>query len=132
MYQLTCQNSIVEKKKNHFYFYNTFTKLYSSYICPILDYSAGVWGYKQFYAPDVVQNRSLRYFLGVHRFASNSAINGDMGWLSCRNRRKIAMINLWNRLVKIPTNRFIHLIFKWDRIFSNRKKYMVKRNEKYI
>ena len=99
--------------------YNTFTKLYSSYICPILDYSAGVWGFKQFSAPEVIQNRSIRYFLGVHRFSSNFVINGDMGWLSCRNRRKIAMINLWNRLVKMPSNRFISHVFNWDRKFSN-------------
>ena len=99
--------------------YNTFTKLYSSYICPILDYSSGVWGFKNYSQPEVVQNRSIRYFLGVHRFASNLVINGDMGWLSCRNRRKLSMINLWNRLIKMPQTRFISSVFRWDLKFFN-------------
>ena len=99
--------------------YITFTKLYCSYICPILDYSSGVWGFKQFSCSEVLQNRAIRYFLGVHRFASNFTINGDMGWLSCRNRRKISMVNLWNRLIKMPTNRFISHVFKWDLKFAN-------------
>ena len=99
--------------------YNTFTKLYSSYICPILDYSSGVWGFKNYPSPEVVQNRSIRYFLGVHKFASNYMIHGDMGWLSCRNRRKLSMVNLWNRLIKMPETRLIHSVFRWDLKFSN-------------
>lgn len=35
--------------------------LYPSFI------SSGVWGYKKHHCIEIVQNRALRYFLGVHR-----------------------------------------------------------------
>ena len=59
----------------------TYEKLYSACVVPILDYCSSVWGYKDFSCVDTVQNKSIRYFLGVHKFAPNLAINGDVGWL---------------------------------------------------
>ena len=47
--------------------YNTYTKLFNSCVVPVLDYCSGVWGFKQL-NKDNVQNRAIRYFLGVHRF----------------------------------------------------------------
>ena len=94
--------------------YSTFTKLYTSCVVPILDYGAAVWGYKFQAGAEVVQHRAIKYFLGVHRFAANSMIEGDMGWLSCTSRRKLAMLNFWNRLVKCPVNRLLYKVFMWD------------------
>ncbi len=36
---------------------------------------------------DTIQNRAIRFYLGVHKFASNIAINGDVGWISSSVRR---------------------------------------------
>ena len=65
--------------------YSTFTKLFESCICPILDYSSGVWGYHKFEKINTIQKRAMRIFLGVHRFAPKLALEGDMGWMSSRN-----------------------------------------------
>ena len=99
--------------------YSTFTKLYTSCVEPILDYSAAVWGFKFQAKPEVIQHRAIRYFLGVHRYAANSMIEGDMGWLSCTARRKLAMLNFWNRLVKCSESRLLYKIFTWDISFVN-------------
>ena len=40
-----------------------------------------------------------------------------MGWLSCNNRRKLAMLNLWNRLLTIENNRLLHHVFVWDLLY---------------
>ena len=40
----------------------TFTKLYTSYVCPIMDYSAGVWATKSYSSIEQVQFKALRYF----------------------------------------------------------------------
>ena len=61
--------------------FKTYTKMYNLGITPILDYCSGVWVFSKFSKIDTVQNRAIRLFLGVHRFASNDAINGDMGWV---------------------------------------------------
>ena len=45
----------------------------------VTDYCSGVWGFRDFNKGDMIQNRAVRYFLGVHRFTPLLAISGDMG-----------------------------------------------------
>ena len=94
--------------------YFTYSQLYHSCVCPILDYMSGVWGYKCFQLNERVQNRAIRFFLGLHKYAPIPAFNGDMGWDSCKIRWKANMVNLWNRLLDLPPNRVASQIFYWD------------------
>jgi len=95
--------------------YKTFTKLYDMTVCPILDYCAGVWGYNNFACINAVQNRGIRFYLGVHKFAPNLGINGDMGWVTRDICRKIDMIKFWNRLICTDNNRLLKKVFSWDK-----------------
>ena len=61
----------------------TFSKLYDSMVWCIISYGAAVWGCRTFSCVSAVQNRALRFFLGVGRFAPNAGINGDTG-CSCQ------------------------------------------------
>ena len=92
----------------------TFTKLFSSCVCPILDYASGVWGTKQFDVLERVQERAMRYFLGVPRFTPIPMLNGDMGWSSCYIRHKLSVVRLWNPLVSLSFARVTNKILKWD------------------
>ena len=92
----------------------TFTKLYLSCVVPILDNASSVWGFKFYGKPETIQHTAFRYFLGVHRFASNDIVEGDMGWLSWRARRKLSVLNYWNRLVNCDTERLLFNILQWD------------------
>ena len=94
--------------------YNTYTKLFNSGVCPIMDYGSEIWGYKMFPHIDAIQNKAIRVFLGVHRFAPLAAINGDMSWVSSFVRRKINMIRFWNRLMYMDETRLPKLVFNWD------------------
>ena len=98
----------------------TFTKLYSSCVCPIMDYASGVWGVKSFDCLEQVQYRALRYFLGVHKFTPIDVLTGDSGWLSCFSRHKLALLRLWNRLVTLPDTRLTNKIFLWDLSFKDK------------
>ena len=53
--------------------YDVYTKLYQSFVEPVLFYCAGIWG-----LTDTVQNKACKYFLGVGQNASNVATRGDM------------------------------------------------------
>ena len=99
--------------------YDTFTKLFTSCISPILDYSCAVWGYKNNKKIEKIQHRAIRYFLGVHRFASIHAIDGDMGWASANLRRKVDMCRYWNRLQSMPSGRLPRRVFDWEVNFNN-------------
>jgi hypothetical protein len=94
--------------------FKTFEKLYRSCVIPILDYCASVWGYKHFQSSENIQNRAMRYFLGVHRFAPTLSLIGDTGWLPCIYRRWGSMLRLWNRLVNMEPNRLCRKVFTYD------------------
>ena len=78
------------------------------------DYCSGVWGFRDFYKGDMIQNRAIRYFLGVHRFTPILAISGDMGWPVSLHRRWFNMLRLWNRLIGMDNNRLTKQIFLND------------------
>ncbi len=59
--------------------YSTYIQLYQACVSPILNYAAGVWGSRESKVIDALQNRAIRRFLGVQRFAAIPAIQGDMG-----------------------------------------------------
>jgi hypothetical protein len=94
--------------------FKTFTKMFHAGVTPILDYCSGIWGNGSHTKIDTIQNRALRFFLGVHRFAPNLAVQGDCGWQSSECRRKLEMTRLWNRLVSMDRNRITYKIFEWD------------------
>ncbi|CAG2247352.1 HARBI1 [Mytilus edulis] len=92
----------------------TYEKLYVSCIVPILDYCSSVWGFKDLNCVDTVQNKAIRYFLGVHKFAPKLAINGDVGWLPSKERRWCNMVRYWNRLMDMDNSRLCKRVFLWD------------------
>lgn len=60
--------------------YSTFTKLYDTCVWPIISYSAPIWGDKSYSCINAVQNRAMRFYLGIGKYTSNAAVLGEMGW----------------------------------------------------
>ncbi len=50
-----------------------------------------IWGYKSFNKIYAIQNKAIRIYLGVHRFAPTAAVSGDIGWTHSSVRRKVCM-----------------------------------------
>lgn len=94
--------------------FSVYEKVYHSCVTPIMDYCAGVWGYKSYAKCHTIQNRAKFTYLGVHKKTSNVAINGDIGWLSPDIRRRLDMIRMWDRLVKMDDSRLTKRVFLWD------------------
>lgn len=46
-------------------------------------------------------NRTIRCFIGVHKFAPKLAIQGDIGWVPCLVKQKCEMEILWNHLLQM-------------------------------
>ena len=44
--------------------YNTFVTLLQSYVFPVANYGAAVWGFEDYQAPQVLQNKISRFFSG--------------------------------------------------------------------
>ena len=94
--------------------FKTYEKLYNSCVVPVLDYCSSVCGFKSHQNIDNVQNRVMRYFLGVHRFTPILAMVGDSGWLQSVYRRWLAMLHLWNRFTSMDDNRLTKQVFPYD------------------
>ena len=88
--------------------------MYTSQISTILDYCSSIWVHIKASECDLVQNRAMRYFLGVHGFTPIPALNGEMGWLPCKFRRYLCAIRFWNRLQKMDNCRLTKVVFLWD------------------
>ncbi len=58
--------------------HGNFMSFYDSYIMSVANYAAGVWGFKDYSAHRVLQNKIARFYLGVHRFAPVPATNIEM------------------------------------------------------
>ena len=71
--------------------YATFSKLFNTCVVPILDYCGGIWGVNaknlnRLKMVDKVQDRALRFFLGVSKTTTKLGIKGDIPWLSSQRR----------------------------------------------
>ncbi len=44
--------------------YYTYTRLFQSGVCPILDYGSEIWGFRHFDIVDSIQNKAIRIYLG--------------------------------------------------------------------
>ena len=86
--------------------------LYESYVDPIINYASGVWGFDYF--NQVLQNRVMRFFLGIHKFAPNAATKTEMDWLGCREKRWLNMIRIYNRINVMPLSQLPIIIYDWD------------------
>ena len=94
--------------------YKTFTKLYNSGVSSILDYGASVWGYSNHKYGQQVQNRAIKYFLGVHKNAPNLAVQSEMGWLNVQYHFYTCAFRYWNRLVKMHQDRLTKRVVEYQ------------------
>ena len=74
--------------------YETFTKLYSTGIKPILDYMSGIWcnDVNTCKAATNVFNRAHCYYIGLPVHTTLAGMYGEMGWMHPRYTQFLNMI----------------------------------------
>lgn len=92
----------------------TFTKLYDSLVWSVIDYGASVWGSRTFSCITIVQNRALRFYLGVGRYTPNVAVTGDTGWKSVHQKELKTVMNQWCRVKSMERERLNYKIYAWS------------------
>ena len=102
---------IAKYKAQVFMSYSTYTKLFDSSVTPVLDYFSSVWGFSKYNCLEAIQNRAIRIYLGVHKFAPILALQLDIGRVSTENRQCLSVLRFLNRLLKLPDNRLTKRIF---------------------
>jgi hypothetical protein len=91
----------------------TYTKLYDSTPWSTISYGAAIWGDRRMSCITAVQNRALRFCMGVGRYTPNTEVTGDTGWLDAEVKQWISVINHWFRLSTMSLDRINTNVFKW-------------------
>ena len=94
--------------------YGPFTKLYESVVCPVISYSAAIWGTQSYSCINAVQHRAARYFLNVGRYTPNAAVNGDIGWTPMIAKCWKPVLTFWCRCINMDAARLNRKIFCWS------------------
>ena len=93
----------------------TFNTLYHSYILPVANYAAAVWGFNDYPAAKVLKNRISRYYLGVHRFTPNAAVSIEMDLMDLQQTRWIEIMRYYNRVQNLEPDRLPKIVLVWDK-----------------
>lgn len=71
---------IAKCKANRGFQFNVFTKLFDTMVWSVVDYVSAIWGTQQFPCINAVQNRAMRFCMGVGKYTPHLAVAGDMCW----------------------------------------------------
>ncbi len=95
--------------------YGSFMTLYNTYILPIANYAAAVWGFRDYPAPRVLQNKISHFYLGVHWYAPVPATSIEMDILNIQFTLWLEMVRYHNRLVNQKEHHLPRIIYEWER-----------------
>ena len=113
---------IVKSKAHGGFQFQTFTKLFDTLVWSVITYGAAIWGTRDFSCINAVQNRAIRFYMGVGKYTPNDAINGDMGWKPPCVKLWSCVLRHWSRLSNMNVQRINFKVFKWSyRYAVNRK-----------
>ena len=93
--------------------FNVYTKLYDSVMYPVISYGACIWGCKSYSCINVVQNRGMRFFLGVGKYTPVAALEGEMGWEPSFIKKWTCIGRHFVRISRTPLNRINKRIALW-------------------
>ena len=99
--------------------FDTYSKLFDSFVSPILEYGSGVWGLDEFSSINSVFYRAGRFFLGIGKYAPNNATLADLAWDTPFVRQLQCVARLWSRLSKMDNDRIPKMVFEWSKHVAN-------------
>lgn len=94
-----------------------------------ISYGAAVWGDRTFSCINSIQNKAIRFYMGVGRYTPNVAVNGDSAWKPPCVRQWRTVINHWNRLRYMNTDRLNKRIHNWAE--HSFRRYKACKNSNY-
>ena len=104
---------IAKAKSNGGMPFSIYTKLYDALVLSVITYGAAVWGQKSYSSVNAVNNRAIRFYLGVGKYTPNAAVQGDSGWVLPSVHQWISVTKQWCRLCNMDDRRLTKKIFSW-------------------
>ena len=128
-----CGLLIAKCKLNGGFIFNTYTTLYDSLVWSIISYDAAIWGTKEYSCINAVQNRAVRFYLGVGKYTPNLSVIGDMGWKPSIIRQWSCVLRNWQRCTRMDSTQLNKKVFLWaNRCATSRVKNWQFRVSNYL
>ena len=83
-------------------------KLFDSLISPILNYSAGIWGYCSSKEIENVHTKFCRKLLHVKKSTNLNALYGELGRVPMFIQRKVILIKYWAKIISKPNTSILY------------------------
>ena len=85
--------------------------LFDKMILPILNFGSEVWGFHKETKLEKVHLNFCKQLLGVRQQTQNNFIYGELGRVSLKVHRLIAIIRYWLKIVESPENKYIKHVY---------------------
>ena len=95
--------------------FNVFTLLYEACVISVLDYSAAIYGFKEYQSAMNIHLRAIRSFLGTPKNVCSPGVLSEVDLLLPHHRTKIQMVRFYHRLLCMDNNRLTKKIMLWDK-----------------
>ena len=105
---------IVKCKAHGGFQHNIFTKLFDTLVWSVINYGSAIWGTSEFSCISAVQNRAMRFYMGVGKYTPNDAVSGDMGWKPPYVKQWSNIFRHWARCTKMDKDRINYKVFIWS------------------
>ena len=79
-----------------------------------MTYCSPIWSHADISKLNQVQNKAMRVFLGVHKYAPIHGVIGDMGWSNFEYHKDVEQVRFWNKLMCMDESRITKTVFNLD------------------
>lgn len=88
-----------------------YNKLYNSIVWPVVAYGAAIWGNKRFSCINAIENRAMRFYLGVGKYTPFTVVVGYMEWQPALANQWKCINAFWNSCIAMPSGRLNKQIY---------------------
>ena len=89
--------------------------LYEACVVSVLDYSAAIYGFKEYQSAMNIHLRAIRSFLGTPRNVCSPGVLSEVDLLLPHYRTKLQMVRFYHRLLCMDNSRLTKKIMLWDK-----------------
>ena len=93
--------------------FDIYCKSSDAMVWPVIAFGAAVWGDRSYSCIEAIQNRAMRFFVGVGRYIPSAGVGGDMGLISPLIRQWESVCNVWSTYSMLPNARLNKRIFMY-------------------
>ena len=91
---------------------NAAVRALEALIKAILEYACEIWGDGKWREADELHDDMGKRILGVRKRTSNAVVRGELGWHRLEDRRDLARLRFWGKIVLMSEDRLVKRVYR--------------------